>query len=442
MQHNADFILKMTATFNNKSQARRVELTERDLNNGAKNDGKWLIKGNLQQIGDDTTNDNALIEKAISEFKKIKELYKTLDYNINPAMLIQVDNEPEEAGKKALFHETLLLLKKKLNYHGFSWVKYFGGDKESHDLRNANFTLDKITRNYDTTDCIIFKIGPATGWDIPRACMLLQLRNVCSSSLNIQTIGRIKRNPYPDLVKNEITDKYYIFTNAPKNSNNDCTVVRYNVKEEFKAEEFVVIKIIQNKKSEIEEAVIAFLTSHSNTICQKIGESFKDGVFVSSDKKITIKNPILLLKYANMKLSNLQGKQREFMAVVKHECEKYIPNQKWHSVWIVLCEYFMDDINRTIQKYCNVQVSYKLHFETINPEIYHDVFDCNNANVVNVSNSNYLFSMVEFGRGSKNQLLDSSPEKVVASKLKTHFETIKVKMWAKNQEAAMFMGNI
>jgi len=43
--------------------------------------------------------------------------------------------------------------------------------------------------------------------------MLVQLRNVSSKTLNLQTIGRIKRNPNRDLSKNKITDKYYIYSN-------------------------------------------------------------------------------------------------------------------------------------------------------------------------------------------------------------------------------------
>ncbi len=105
--------------------------------------------------------------------------------------------------------------------------------------------FDKINRNHDPTDCIIFKIGPATGWDIPRACMFLQLRNVCFKSLNIQTIGRIRRNPYPNLIKNEVTDKYYIFSNAPKDNSLDYAVYQYKVKEKFDNEQFSVIKMLK-----------------------------------------------------------------------------------------------------------------------------------------------------------------------------------------------------
>ncbi len=73
MQNNADFIVKMTATFNNKSTARRVELKEADLKDHTKNDGKWLIKCNAQVINDETVTDEELIDKAIIKFKIVKD---------------------------------------------------------------------------------------------------------------------------------------------------------------------------------------------------------------------------------------------------------------------------------------------------------------------------------------------------------------------------------
>ena len=46
-----------------------------------------------------------------------------------------------------------------------------------------------------TIDVIIFKLTISEGWDIPRACMLYQVRDTQSKQLDEQVIGRVRRNP-------------------------------------------------------------------------------------------------------------------------------------------------------------------------------------------------------------------------------------------------------
>ena len=46
-----------------------------------------------------------------------------------------------------------------------------------------------------TIDIIIFKLTISEGWDIPRACMLYQVRDTQSKQLDEQVIGRVRRNP-------------------------------------------------------------------------------------------------------------------------------------------------------------------------------------------------------------------------------------------------------
>ncbi|MBO6094913.1 hypothetical protein J6P11_02700 [bacterium] len=56
--------------------------------------------------------------------------------------------------------------------------------------------------------------------------MLLQLRQIYSETLDIQTIGRIRRNPLTQKIDPDgplaILDNYYIYSNAPKTKNQEC----------------------------------------------------------------------------------------------------------------------------------------------------------------------------------------------------------------------------
>ena len=49
--------------------------------------------------------------------------------------------------------------------------------------------------NSSTIDIIIFKMVITEGWDIPRACMLFQMRDSQSKQLDEQVMGRVRRNP-------------------------------------------------------------------------------------------------------------------------------------------------------------------------------------------------------------------------------------------------------
>ncbi|MCU9936720.1 hypothetical protein NWP96_06585 [Mycoplasmopsis cynos] len=52
----------------------------------------------------------------------------------------------------------------------FHKVKYFDqNDKDSNLRQKENYTLRDISKDSSPIDVIIFKVGPATGWNIPRA---------------------------------------------------------------------------------------------------------------------------------------------------------------------------------------------------------------------------------------------------------------------------------
>ena len=439
MDKNASFIMKMTATFDNKSIAHRVELKESDLRDPIKNDGKFLIKCSPQILNDEILLDEKLIDLAIVKFKVIKAEYKALSgMFINPAMLIQVDNET--VANQEQFDGTVKLLKDKIKANGLSFVQYFGGnDRDYSNIDNKDFTLDKITRNNDTTDCIIFKIGPATGWDIPRACMLLQLRNVCSKSLSIQTIGRIKRNPYPNLVRHEITDKYYIFTNVPKNSNQDYAIHEYKLKEEFRRDEFIAIEIIEKGGGDINiEKIEEFLKNQKDKIAAKIPESFKDGQFIDSQTKLVIKSPILLLKHIEIAMQNLNKEQRQYLSHIQSIYDRYFTDTEWETVCIVLLKFFISEITNIIASLRETNISYQFKFSSIQPDIYYTIFDTSKDNTeINKYTNNHLFEMKCTNTHDKIQL-DSEAEKFVFDKLMKYHD--KIKIWAKNPSTSNIYG--
>lgn len=251
IQEAADFIIKMTATPKGKNQL--ICINEQDL----ENDSIKLLKNNhiynegIKNSKEDEIDDFVLLEQACKTFEQVRKKYAENNYelkNIRPAMLIQVENAPDKnkhPNEYIEFENNIEKIIQILNEHNLNWVKYFSNEKiESSSLinkeENKKINLKEISKNDANCDVILFKIGPATGWNIPRACMLVQLRNVSSKNLSIQTLGRIKRFPNPSFEKNfipanSISDNYYVYSNLVSEDTFRQSLV---LKEEFKNEEF------------------------------------------------------------------------------------------------------------------------------------------------------------------------------------------------------------
>ena len=454
MHENADYILRMTATFDKKdSSINRVELTEKELNEPYKNENKWLIKDKLQIVNDEEYTDENLLDKSIETFKQVQGEYKRLEAEnvfIRPAMLIQVDDESKtNAERQETFEKTLKMIKTKLDIAGLKWVKYFGNnDKEcGKHVDNDNFTLEKITRNNDTTDAIIFKIGPATGWDIPRACMLVQLRNVCSNALSIQTIGRIKRNPYPNLKKNNTTMKYYIHSNEKKVGSN-FNIYEYKVKKEFENEPMLVIRL-KNKAKDgfepdrkiIDEEVKKLLENEKNAILQQKSEMFdidkktKKYYYKNSKDMVEIRDNITLLKVLKAKLNNLSNNEKKVIESIKNNYKTYFYDIKYESLLLVLLNNYYNEIRKIYSKSLPQKVEYKIDSINIKPNVYTSIYDLGNDNNCKEIDNKYMFEIKKNGKKYFEQILDSIPEMVVWKKLKEIFinDNKNVKLWCKNQ---------
>ena len=72
---------------------------------------------------------------------------------------------------------------------------------------------------------MIFKVAPATGWDCPRAEILVMFREITSPTFHTQIIGRIKRMPEAHHYEKEELNKAYIYTNYNKSHIRDIKEV-------------------------------------------------------------------------------------------------------------------------------------------------------------------------------------------------------------------------
>lgn len=135
-------------------------------------------------------------ENALRKFVEIREGYRNL-LNVNPCLIIQISNK-EKADEELKNIETWL---NKEEFQSLKWM--FIVDKKEKcrtndtagKLKNVNRWKDYAKENTSTIDVIVFKMVISEGWDIPRACMLYQVRDTKSKQLDEQVMGRVRRNP-------------------------------------------------------------------------------------------------------------------------------------------------------------------------------------------------------------------------------------------------------
>ena len=154
------------------------------------------------------SEDEIMLELAFDKRLELKKYYQKLGLDINPLVLIQLPSDFKEKEEVQANLKDLVL----------SYLKQ-KGVKENEIaiwLSNEKKNLERIEENDNKVNFMIFKVAPATGWDCPRADILVMFREITSPTFHTQIIGRIKRMPEAHHYKLEELNKAYIYTNYNK----------------------------------------------------------------------------------------------------------------------------------------------------------------------------------------------------------------------------------
>lgn len=145
-------------------------------------------------------DDLLLLELADKKRQEIEKEYRKLGLSIKPLVLIQFPNGSEEWINR---------VKDKLFDMGYSEdgglvTSWFSGEHPDNPEE-----IKKLDGQYAF---ILFKQAIATGWDCPRAKILVKLREGGTDAFKIQTVGRIRRMPERKHYDIEIIDRCYLYT--------------------------------------------------------------------------------------------------------------------------------------------------------------------------------------------------------------------------------------
>ena len=154
--------------------------------------------------------DEMLLELAFAKRLELVELYKKLGVEVNPLVLIQLPNDDQatkETGDTTKQTIVLEYLKRK-------GVK---SDEIAVWLSKEKENLEDLEKSNSQVSFLLFKQAAATGWDCPRAGVLVMFREIKNPTFAIQTVGRILRMPFGMHFAHPELNLGYLYTNYKRN---------------------------------------------------------------------------------------------------------------------------------------------------------------------------------------------------------------------------------
>lgn len=292
------YTIRVSATTKTNKEAEFIKIDELEVINAGLITRALYIN---EEVSNHTTLMNEheyLLNLAINKRKAIKKEYAKLGVVVNPLIIIQVPSKSDDLIKQI---ETILE-EKEYTYDRGNLAIWLSNIKEN---------INNIENNESQQAILIMKQAISTGWDCPRAKILVKLRDNMNEDFETQTIGRIRRMPQAHHYDNVLLDNCYLYTFDEKyeqtikqelgNNAYDTKVVF--LKNEFK--QFTLKKITFDKKIDGFDERQTFnilhdyyinkykLTSdkkNNKTILEAGGYIFKDTIdnYIIQDKIIRI----------------------------------------------------------------------------------------------------------------------------------------------------------
>jgi len=229
-----DKIVRASATPKDDPTAILVEVDEADVIN------EGLIKKLIQINPDfpakvtlaqgDTDGTAYLLERAMEKREQLRAAFAAKGRSVNPLILVQLPNDSDEQ----LDEVERWFAKRHVDVAGGTFAVW---------LANRHDNREGLTDNNGKQVAVVIKQAVATGWDCPRAHILVKLRHNMDETFEIQTIGRIRRMPEACHYEDEALDSCYLYTFdvkftagvREKLGNNALNAKKLFIKEEHKA---------------------------------------------------------------------------------------------------------------------------------------------------------------------------------------------------------------
>ncbi len=194
-----DYIVRVSATTKRNDEAYNIKISEMEvINSGLITKSLYINQG----IENDVVLNNEieyLLKLAINKRREIRSNYTKEGINVNPLVIIQLPSMSEELIEQ---------IEQYLNKEGFTYENKL----LAIWLADRKENVENISLNNAEQCFLIMKQAISTGWDCPRAKVLVKIRENMHEDFEIQTLGRIRRMPEAKHYGNEVLDNCYLYT--------------------------------------------------------------------------------------------------------------------------------------------------------------------------------------------------------------------------------------
>lgn len=150
-------------------------------------------------LAEGETHTAYLLEKAYSKWNELHVAFNAKGVKVNPLIVVQLPNSSDA------------LLQGVEDWFATKHIDCENG-RLAIWLANRKDNLEGIAENDAPQVAVVIKQAVATGWDCPRAHILVKLRENMDETFEIQTIGRIRRMPEACHYNDDAIDGCYLYT--------------------------------------------------------------------------------------------------------------------------------------------------------------------------------------------------------------------------------------
>lgn len=192
-------IIRVSATANKVPHQEFYEIPEDEVINAGLITRAIYVNEGVDESREIENDYDYLLELADEKRKEIAALYKQMKVSIRPLVLIQFPmGQPE----------TIKAVEDKLSSMGYT----YDNGMVNIWMSDEKIVGDDLTNPDGSAAFLLMKQAISTGWDCPRAKILVKLREGGSEDFQIQTIGRIRRMPEGKHYGINTLDYCYIYT--------------------------------------------------------------------------------------------------------------------------------------------------------------------------------------------------------------------------------------
>ncbi len=294
--------IEMSATPELKDEQERVFVEPNDVIMEGMIKKEIIINENLDKIADDEINSQeAVMHLAFVKKFKIEQEFRKRKKDINPLVLVQLPNSEKGEDKRKFVEKWLA--EKDITIDNGKLAVWLSEEK-------VNQEKELLTKNDNEVDFLIFKQVIDTGWDCPRAHILVRFRETKSVTFEIQTIGRILRMPEVKHYNSDILNTAYIYTNL-QNFNTDSGSYNKNIikslvsKRRNNVYDGLKLRSYYRNRVDFGDITMKFYDVLEDTFCKHFGirkNEFDNAKFFTKNKKEMEKKGIFLKGMASDEL--------------------------------------------------------------------------------------------------------------------------------------------